>query len=65
MAEEIDEGISKLVPELSFPEVLEVENERLKLFRSFVALLGKKVGNSVVTHDGGYVCGIGGIGEYW
>lgn len=64
MAEEREQSIGKLVPELSFPKGLEVENERLKLFGNFFALLGQKIGNGVVTHDGGYVCDVGGIEEY-
>lgn len=50
MVEKLDEGVGQLVPEFALPEVLEVEDEGLKLLRSFVSLLRKEIGDIVFTH---------------
>lgn len=50
VTEEFDEGIGKLMPQLTLPEVLEIENEGLKLLRSFVSLLGEEIGDCVGVH---------------
>lgn len=50
MAEELNKGIGKLMPQLSLPEVLEVEDEVLKLFRSLVSLFRKEIGDRISAH---------------
>lgn len=53
VAEELDEGIRELVPQLALPEVLEVENERLQIVRRLVSLVREEVWDRVDVHPGG------------
>lgn len=53
MAEELDEGLGELVPELPLPVVLKVEDKGLELLGSFISLLGEEIGDGVGAHGGG------------
>ena len=50
MAEELNESVGKLVPQLALPEVLEIEDEMLELLGSLISLFREEIGDGIGAH---------------